>query len=90
MDTIMKFIHGALFFIAATAVILFFFIPKIIAAIILLCVWAVDTHFKDHCLGFYIGRREDCSVDYVTPEIMHDNENLDDGEVVDAEWEEIK
>lgn len=90
MDTIMKFIHGMLFFVAIAAVMLFFFGLKILAAIIFLGIWAFDAHFKDRCLGFYAGKREDCSVDYVIPEIMHDNENLDDGEVIDAEWEEIK
>ena len=90
MDIIMETIHLTLFFMALAAMMLFAFVSKALGLVILLCVWVTDRHFKDRCLGLYAGRREDCSVDYVIPEVVYGGENIDDGEVMDAEWEEIK
>lgn len=90
MDIIMKFIHGMLLFVAVVTIMLFAFGSKLLAIIALLCVWAANCHFRDRCLGFYVGRREDCSIDYVIPQVIYESENIDNSKVVDAEWEEIK
>lgn len=89
-DSFMLSIHTMLVLVAIAGILFLAVGEVIIALALLIPAWFINGHFKDRCLGFYIGRREDCSVDYVIPEIMHNGENINDGEIIDAEWEEIK
>ena len=86
MDAIAKFVHGVLAFIAIAGVIFLAIGEYIIAIVLLVGVWNFDRYFQDKCLGFYVGRREDCSVDYVIPKIIHNSENLNDDDIIDTEF----
>ncbi len=89
-DLFTQFAHGMLAFMAIAGIIFLAVGAYIPAAALLIGAWNFDRYFRDRCLGFYTGKREDCSVDYVVPEIMHDGENLNNDDVIDAEWEDIK
>jgi hypothetical protein len=84
------FIHIMLFFVVIAGIVLLAAGHWFLALILFAASWWTNDYFKDRCLGLYADRREDCSVDYVIPEVVNGDENIDNGEVIDAEWEEIK
>jgi hypothetical protein len=89
-DVFFLFIHIMLFFVVIAGIVLLAADLWFLAAILFIAAWFTNDYFKDRCLGLYADRREDCSVDYVIPEIVYGDENIDNGEVIDAEWEEIE
>lgn len=85
-----KIAHFCLIVVIILAILLITMGIYAISAVMLLFGAVANGFFKKECIGYYYERGENCSVTHITPTAIMESENGSSGEVIEAEWEEIK